>query len=680
MTTPRLHLAFLAAALGWVPLVQGQSPIPAFPGAEGFGMFTIGGRGGDVYIITTLADYDETETPIAGSLRYAIEQEGPRTVVFAVAGYIELKRTLEIRQPYLTLAAQTAPGDGVTLKNYGVEVYAPQVILRHLRVRPGDVAHTEQDAINVRSRDVIIDHCSVSWSTDETLSVIGEATNVTVQWCLIAESLNESVHHKGAHGYGSLLTSPGDVTIHHSIYAFHHSRNPRPKDLLLDFRNNLIYGFGDRAGYNIHEFTRMNYVGNTIRPLSYSQHRDYAFTLGGTNGRIFADGNVWQDEARTVDDDWQLFMPPDGLSRQDVENTVRVNLPFAVPSVTTEAADIALQRMMHETGATFPARDAVDQRILGLIEAGEGQIINSQNNVGGWPDLRAAASPTDNDADGMADTWETQHGLNPNDPTDHRADLDGDGYTNLEEYLNATDPTTPFLWLAPPTLSPPAGTAFTDSLTVTITHNDPETPIRYTLNGDEPTVYHPLYHAPLRLTATRHLRAKALHGQTPTTAAVATYKKLAWQAAEAPPPDVAAGLRAAYYESPDWDEGPPPTARTPLHTTVAPHVSADLRQREYGYALVFEGYLQVPEDGIYTFTFQDDARSRFFLNGTLVTPGTLPDGQTSSAALRAGFHRFELWHLREVPLRYPLVLHWAGPGFASQPIPASAFFHRPSAP
>lgn len=235
-----------------------RSGTPAFPGAEGFGAYTRGGRGGQVYVVTTLADYAHTDEPVEGSLRAAVEAEGPRTVVFRVGGYIALARLLEIDNPYLTIAGQSAPGEGMTLRNYGIEVYAPQVILRYIRVRPGDVAGIEQDAINIRASDVIVDHVSASWGTDEVVSVIENATNVTVQWSIISESLNESVHSKGAHGYGTLLTTDGDVSIHHNAYLFHQSRNPQPKTMRLDFRNNLIYGFGARAGYNHDDATVMN--------------------------------------------------------------------------------------------------------------------------------------------------------------------------------------------------------------------------------------------------------------------------------------------------------------------------------------------------------------------------------------------------------------------------------------
>ncbi len=419
--------------------IETEARIPAFPGAEGFGAYTVGGRGGDVYLVTTLEDYGEDDAPIEGSLRAAVEAKGPRNVVFRVSGYIDLVRTLDIREPYLTIAGQTAPGDGITLRRFGVDVAAPQTIIRHLRVRPGDVAGIEQDAVNVRASDVILDHCSTSWGTDETLSVIDEATNVTVQWCIISESLHRSVHSKGPHGYGSLLTATGDVSIHHNAYVLHYSRNSRPKSLLLDFRNNLIYGYGGQAGYNADDTTRMNYVGNFIQPLDHSNKDDCAFNLGGLRSRIYAADNriVGQD-----DGGWEVICF-DGVDPEEAEERVRLKSPISVAYVTTHTADEARELILQNAGATLPRRDAVDERILGMIDRGEGRIIDSQEEVGGWPGLEAAEAPADADRDGLPDEWERAHGLDPNDPSDQALDADGDGYTNLEEYFNGTDPQVP---------------------------------------------------------------------------------------------------------------------------------------------------------------------------------------------------------------------------------------------
>lgn len=414
--------------------------VPAFPGAEGFGAFARGGRGGDVLFVTNLDDYQADESPIEGSLRLAIEAEGPRTVLFRVSGNIDLSRPLEITEPYLTIAGQSAPGDGITLKNYGIDVAADDVVIRYLRVRPGDVAGEELDAINIRSSSVIVDHCSASWATDETISVIGDATNVTVQWCIIAESLNESVHRKGEHGYGSLISTPGNVSIHHNIYALHKSRNPRPRDVTLDFRHNLIFGWGDRAGYNGDDAAHINYVGNLLLPLDFSRNDEVAFTVGGPDTRLFVEGNVLRRPDGHELRDWELIVMEEGPLTEAQREHLRREDPFDAPPVQRQRGEDLLAVLMDRVGATRPARDAVDRRILKLIRNGAGEIIDSQAEVGGWPHLASASPPVDADEDGMPDAWELEHGLDPSDGSDHAADLDGDGYTNLEEYLNQTDP------------------------------------------------------------------------------------------------------------------------------------------------------------------------------------------------------------------------------------------------
>src|SRR3990172_5507517 len=250
--------------------LSGTERTRAFPGAEGFGAFSQGGRGGRVLFVNNLNDDG------AGSLREACRTKGPRIVVFRVGGIIELKSNLKITEPYITIAGQTAPGDGICLKNFTLWVKnTHDVVIRYIRSRPGDQMKVEQDAISIdTSKNVIIDHCSASWGTDETLSVTGKGcTNVTVQWCMITESLDNSVHHKGRHGYGSLFRLDGNVSVHHNLYAHNSSRNPRPgtygdvrRGGLLDFRNNVIYNWGVRAGYSAEDKITMNYIANYLKP------------------------------------------------------------------------------------------------------------------------------------------------------------------------------------------------------------------------------------------------------------------------------------------------------------------------------------------------------------------------------------------------------------------------------
>ncbi len=423
-----------------------MSPLPAqtkaFPTAEGFGAWSKGGRGGQVLFVTNLND----DGP--GSLRSAVESPGPRIVVFRVSGVIELESPLVITEPYLTIAGQTAPGDGICIKNYGTTVRnTHDVIIRYMRFRPGDVEGRELDALSVyQSRHVIIDHCSASWGTDETLSVTGEGTDsITVQWCIISESLNNSVHSKGEHGYGSLLRVDGNLTFHHNLYAHHKSRNPRPgtygdmnRGCFLYFRNNVIYDWGTRAGYSAEDKATVNYVANYLKPgPSTEEEREaYAFSIGGSATSLFVDDNYLEGYPGKARDNWQLIWIPGDLTEADV----RLPVPLTAAPVHTDPAGTAYRQVLAEAGATLPQRDPVDVRVVRHVQTGTGEIIDSQREVGSWPDYRTQEPPMDSDADGMPDEWERKHNLDARDPGDSRQDQDDDGYTNIEEYLNGTDP------------------------------------------------------------------------------------------------------------------------------------------------------------------------------------------------------------------------------------------------
>jgi pectate lyase len=415
---------------GAAALAQDSPQVPAFPGAEGAGAFARGGRGGRVLAVTHLGDAGP------GSFRAAVEAEGPRIVVFRVGGLIELKAPLKISNPYLTIAGQTAPGGGICLKGYGCLIRADEVVVRHVRFRPGDVSGKEMDALAVlRARKVVLDHCSASWSVDETLSVTGEGCGeVTVQWCLITEGLNKSVHSKGEHGFGSLIRTDGKVSYHHNLYAHQNSRCPRPGTYgtapgLLDFRNNVIYNWGSRAGYSSEDPALVNYVGNYLKPGPSTRTPRHAFRVGGAATRLFVADNFLDGKA---DDPWSLILGAAGPNKAAE--------PFAVEPVTTDAPDAALAKVLEQAGATRPARDAVDRRVVEEVRNGTGRIIDSQKDVGGWPAYEPGEPPADGDADGMPDAWEVKHGFDPADAADGARDADGDGYTNVEEFLNDTDP------------------------------------------------------------------------------------------------------------------------------------------------------------------------------------------------------------------------------------------------
>jgi len=441
-----LVLSFVFSAGGFCTAAE---RVPAFPGAEGFGAFTPGGRGGKVILVTNLKDYIPGEQePIPGSFRAACLAEGPRIVVFRVAGTIPLESGLEIRNPFITIAGQTAPGDGICTRDWDIQVETHDVIIRHLRCRTGDTdcetfrkkGREGPDALSVYkgSQNVIFDHCSASWGIDETLSVSSSSifqpgegiTNVTVQWCIVSEGLDHRCYKSGS-SMGSLLRCNGNVSFHHNLLAHNRSRNPFAMRygegrMLLDFRNNVIYpGGGDSA-----DLVDMNYVGNYIKGPA-----NWRFRLRSTAARVYGAGNylLGSDEANR--DNWKMF------SGADLESS-RMHEPFAVAPVATHSAQQAYEKVLATAGATLPKRDAVDQRIVDQVRNGTGQIIKSQKDVGGWPELRQTPPPDDSDNDGMPDDWEEKHGFNPQNPSDNSQDKDGDGYTNIEEWINSTHPLT----------------------------------------------------------------------------------------------------------------------------------------------------------------------------------------------------------------------------------------------
>ena len=437
----RTALPGLALQLLLCSLAHGAD-LPAFPGAEGFGAGSRGGRGGKVFVVRTLEDYKRGgKQVIAGSLREACEAEGPRIIVFDVAGTIELKSALVLSKPFVTIAGQTAPGGGICLKNYGLKIVTHDVVVRYLRVRPGDTMKSELDSISVSagSRDVIIDHCSASWSIDETLSVSGAGiSNVTVQWCIISESLNDSFHKKGPHGYGSLVRTNGNISFHHNLYAHHRSRSPRPGtygdgSILFDFRNNVIYQGG--RGYTSKDPARVNYVANYIKATDI-------FSATKTT-EMHSAGNLVEGKKGGEADPWSAVK---GLEKKN-----RRAAPFPVAPVATDDARSAYRRVLYEAGASKPVRDAVDARIIEQVRSGKGRLIDSQKQVGGWPKLEPSYRDEedkewitwlrrDADGDGMRTNWERAYGLRPRSDSDTAEDPDGDGYTNIEECLNGTHP------------------------------------------------------------------------------------------------------------------------------------------------------------------------------------------------------------------------------------------------
>jgi formylglycine-generating enzyme required for sulfatase activity/pectate lyase len=417
------------------------SELPAFPGAEGFGSGTPGGRGGRVIQVTNLNDRGP------GSLRAALEEKGPRIVVFRVGGVIELRSDLDIRHPFLTVAGQTAPGDGVCLKGGCLHVATHDVVLRYLRVRVGDSpigsSPGNRDAIDIYGENVVLDHCSCSWALDETVTTWYGAKNVTIQWCIVSEGLMDSLHPQGSHSTGILLgNGKNSVTVHHCLLAHNSGRNPLiaadTGPSTVDWRNNVVYNYGSWGCGNARGPLQINYVGNTIIQGPNGRRPSSLGIDVNAKQRYFVRDNRWPGRPAQQLEEWMVLgprtsPPPDGVLSDS---------PIAIPSVVTEPAAGAYQSVLRFAGAALPVRDVVDARIIEEVRTRTGAIIDTPADVGGWPAYRSARPPDDSDGDGMPDDWERKYGLARRDPADGPQDLDGDGYANVEEYLNATDPTT----------------------------------------------------------------------------------------------------------------------------------------------------------------------------------------------------------------------------------------------
>lgn len=473
-----------------LPAVAGtREKTPAFPGAEGFGRYVTGGRGGAVYHVTSLADDGSV-----GTLRWAIGQKGVRTIVFDVSGTIFLQSELALTQGNVTIAGQSAPGDGICVADYPFTIKASNVILRYMRFRLGNrqVAHHEGDGLGgMDQQNIIVDHCSVSWSIDECLSVYG-CKNLTVQWCLVSQSLRNAGHEKGPHGYGGNWGGSG-ATYHHNLMAHHDSRvprlGPRPSTQLderMDLRNNVFYNWGGNGCYG-GEGMNVNIVNNYYKPGPYTFTkstgiqqriagigiRTSEYTKHDTDspnewdkmwhvwGTFYVNGNVNPAQKSLTADNWTYGIKNqidnskcDYTFNSTVEAQMKLSAPINFMGVTTHTAEVAYNRVLDYVGASLH-RDDVDKVMVsdtrngGATYTGSDSkmygIIDSQNDLkpknasadwSPWPTLNTAAVPKDTDGDGIPDDWETAHGLNPNDVADGKQKND-EGYTNLEVYLNS---------------------------------------------------------------------------------------------------------------------------------------------------------------------------------------------------------------------------------------------------
>ena len=423
--------------------------LPVFPGAEGFGTHTRAGRGGKVLAVTSLADSGP------GTLRDALADASPKTIVFRVGGIIELRSLLFVAHPFVTIAGQTAPGDGIVLKNFGLVVTTNDVLIQSIRVRPGNQGATPADrnkAIAIlgptgKARsgayNVVVDHVSASWGEDETVSTWFGPHDITVSWSIVSEGLNRSRHFKGGHSAGLLVGDHSDrVSLHHNLLAHNDYRNP----LIIsggthEIVNNVVYDWGSLVTEIVDDApASVNVVGNWYQ-AGPSSKTPYEILINPTGKnqvpRVFVSGNAKSGEASVPADEWTRVQL--GWRSKGAPEKYRAAGPAPGARVTAGDAKEALRLVTAGAGAVVPRRDSIDERIVADVRNGSGSIIDSPDQVGGYPVYARGVAPADSDGDGIADEWERRNGLDPANPSDGNA-VDRDGYTNLERYLHSLMP------------------------------------------------------------------------------------------------------------------------------------------------------------------------------------------------------------------------------------------------
>lgn len=453
---------------------------PAFPGAEGYARYVTGGRGGKVLHVTNLNDSG------AGSLRAAIETSGNRIIVFDVCGTIALRSRLTIKNGNVSILGQTAPGDGICLANYPLYINASNVIMRYIRCRMGDVDIVEDDAMSsyihgtadekTSRQNIIIDHCSMSWSTDECGSFYGNKF-FTLQWCYLTESLRISIHGKGKHGYGGIWGGK-NVSFHHNLLAHHDSRNARlDHDFVnemkgvLDYVNNCVYNWGGNNCYGGESvkgtgYRMVNMIGNYYKPGPATTSRktqlanatSYCTNCCKEDGNnvepahFYLKDNYIEGASATNADNWKGIVPDD-KNKIDVL-TLKSDVPFTIDdekyaynTISIQPAATAWDKVLAYGGCSYH-RDLIDTRIANEAKTGTytyngsqgstGGLIDSQSDVGGWCALNTYGKFADTDGDGMPDAWEEANGLDPNKANSTGYDLDPKQYyTNIEVYANS---------------------------------------------------------------------------------------------------------------------------------------------------------------------------------------------------------------------------------------------------
>ena len=442
-----------------------REPAIAFPGAEGFGKFTTGGRGGKIYIISNLNDKG------LGSFREAAEAKEKRIIVFSVSGTIHLETRLSIKG-HVTIAGQTAPGDGICLADNSVSLGGDNIIIRYLRFRMGDKyqkggmvdGNGGDDAFGgVRRKNIIIDHCSLSWSTDEVFSVYaGDST--TLQWNLIAEPLNYSYHFETGdkdyehHGFGGIWGG-NHLSAHHNLFAHCNNRNPRfdgirntPEEN-VDYRNNVIYNWGSNTIY-AGEGGNYNIVNNYFK-YGPSTNKNVRYRIANPGrrenapvipfGKWYVNGNYVDESVEVTNNNLLGVDMGNGGTEEDKKNTV-VEEPIPALTILVQTAREAYEAVLVSVGAS-KKRDTLDQRIINDVKNRTGNFIDVQGGfphgtayeftVKAWPALRSLPAPSDTDKDGLPDEWEKKNGLDPTDASDAAQDKLDKQYTNIEVYFNS---------------------------------------------------------------------------------------------------------------------------------------------------------------------------------------------------------------------------------------------------
>ncbi len=427
------NLLLIIALLGLgVPQLISSAQAAAFPGAEGFGMGTAGGRGGRVIFVTNLNDSG------AGSLRAACEASGPRIIVFRTGGTIRLSSNINIRQPYVTIAGQTAPGDGICLRGAALAIVTHDVIVRGLRIRVGDDASgpapENRDGLVLDNYAgtlyrVVIDHCSVSWAIDESLSIWhAGAHDITISHSIFSEALYDSLHPKGPHSKGPLVGQGiSKVTFYGNLMAHNDERNPRLQGTEVEVINNVVYNRGYKD-VDIGDGTSPQYVsviGNYFKKGPSFTSNNYPISLRTTvpsGSKIYMSDNIGSS-----------YIAGNLCNTSAFDSATR---PFTSSGVTVKPSAQVFEWVLTNVGANPLKPCPVDARIISETRNGAGRIINRVSEVGGWPNYSAGTPAQDSDSDGMPDSWESARGLNPSSANDANADRDNDGYSNVEEYIN----------------------------------------------------------------------------------------------------------------------------------------------------------------------------------------------------------------------------------------------------